>query len=281
MPITDYATYKSLIDNTTAAYYYKQPVGDAGRLQSAWTAAPFAGTAPTTAVACSSSTTGAITFEKLGLIDAPTKTRRIGVLSAYQVNSNTVNTGTLVLIDRLSHQGGIVANVTGAQTTNLPTAALTRYTSGEGVFAALEIYTQIGATAATVQISYTNQAGTPGRTSPVFQIGGTGYRSVGSKIIAPLQDGDTGVQSVENVNFISTTGTGGNVGVTLFKPLDWVTRSDAPLFNPTNNAGFDSFRGGGGLCPVIEDSACLEMCALSNGTTTPIMMGIKIIEDDA
>lgn len=281
MAVTDYDTYKSLRNNAVVSMFSKTVVGDVGPLQSSWIQAPFAGATPTTAAACSQSTTGAITWERLGLNAAPTKTRRIAYLQASQLNANTAGRSTAVLIDRLSHQGGIVANVTGAQTTNLPTAALTRYTSGEGVFAALEVYTQIGSTGSTVQVEYTNQAGTPGQVSPVFRIGGAGFRAVGTMLIVPLADGDTGVRSVENVNFLSTTGTAGNVGVTLFKILDWVPRAEATTFNMAEAAGYDAFIGGGGLCPVVDNNACLQLCLYSVATTGVNGVMMKFIEDDA
>lgn len=279
MAVTDYTTYKSLIQQQPISLATKVAIGDTSRLQSCWASAPIAGSAPTTSVALSNSTTGAITFERFGLPSSTTKTRRVAQFEARTSLNVTGISLASILVDRLVHSGGLVANVSGAQTTNLPTAALTRYTSGEGVFAALEIYTTIGTTATTATVSYTNQAGTAGQTSPAFVFGGTGNRTAGTMIIIPLADGDTGVRSVESVNLNATTGTAGNFGVTLFKILDWV---------PGNNAGFDrpvglvdAFTGGGGLCPVVEDNACLQLCAFSGATTVTAAASLRFIEDDA
>lgn len=279
MAVTDYATYKSLIQQQPISLISKQPAGDASRLWSSWAINPLPASAPTTAAACSNSTTGAITFERLGVPSSTTKTRRIAQLQS-KVSSNVASVLSVTLvIDRLSHQGGLVGNVAGAQTTNLPTAALTRYTSGEGVFAALEIYSTVGSTATTATVSYTNQAGTAGQTSPAFVFGGTGNRTAASMIIVPLADGDTGVRSVESVNLNATTGTAGNFGVTLFKILDWVPAGVAGVDGVSGP--IDAFLGGGGLCPVVEDDACLMFAGFSNSTTSNVLTSLRFIEDDA
>lgn len=127
--------------------------------------------------------------------------------------------GFAILCDRVSHQGGLVGNLNTTQTTNLPTAALTRYTSGEGVWAAAEIYSSVGASAAQITTSYTNQAGTPGRISRGVTIGSSAFNTPGRFQILTPQNGDTGFRSVESVILSVTTGTAGNFGITLFKPL--------------------------------------------------------------
>lgn len=279
MPVSDYSTYKTLRDSASMAAYYKLSAGEAsGKLQSSWTSVPFAGSAPTTATACNNGTTGAITWERLGLHSAPTKVRRLAFLDAKQVNTGTAsNTGAL-LIDRLSHQGGLSAIVTTAQTTNLPTAALTRHTSGEGVMIALELYSIIGTTATTVTVSYTNQAGTAGQITYATAFGGTGNRAAGLMLILPLADGDTGVRSVESVTVLATTGTAGNFGVTLIKILDWCPVTQVVI--PDGKVGYDAFLGGGGLCPVVDNNACLQLCVVANATSNPVALNMKFIEDD-
>lgn len=128
--------------------------------------------------------------------------------------------GALLMVDRLVETTGLAGNSTALQTTNLPTAALTRYTTGAGVQIALEVHALIGSSATTASVSYTNQAGTSGRTSATVGIGGGSYgRRVGNIIKVPLQQGDTGVRSVQSVQLAATTGTLGNIGVTLYKPL--------------------------------------------------------------
>lgn len=242
-------------------YVIKQsPNIAAGRPRDCWVSLPLAGSAPTTAVAPTKATTGALAgWENSG-----------GALQNRIPGGNlgTGNPGVWLLCDRLSHQGGLSGVVTGAQTTNLPTAALTRYTDGVGVMMGLTIYTQIGTTATTVTVSYTNEAGTSGRTSPAIAIGATGFREVQRMLMVPLQSGDTGVRAVANVNVVATTGTAGAFGVTLFKPI-----AAFPLWSPDEPV--DPILGGsmfGGL-PELLDDACLFWMHYGSVANTDMISG--------
>ena len=138
-----------------------------------------------------------------------------------------------ILIDRLGHTGGLSGTVATAQTTNLPTAALpTRATGGAGVMAALQIYTTLGATNANVTCSYTNQSGTAARTGTAeFVI------TPISTLVYPftLEGADSGVRSVESVTLSVSTGTVGDFGVLLYKPLMVVSPgSGAMIATPTD-----------------------------------------------
>ena len=182
-----------------------------------------------------------------------TASGKINILGA-RINTSGIAGMSLMWMDLLNISGGLDGTVTTAQTTNLPTAALTRYTNGEGVWIALVIHTQVGSTTTTVTVSYTNQAGTSGRTTTALQFGGTGYREVRSFIILPLQAGDTGVRSVESVTLAATTGTAGAFGVALFKPLCAMT-----LENTAGAMPIDAVSSGGFTASLAEcdDDACL------------------------
>lgn len=264
------ADYDSYVAKVSAPYQRIQDTKNslttvAGRMSSLWVTAPFGGSAPSTAAAPTSSTTGS-----MGQVDSS------GVQRIAQIAASLGNSAYLLVADRLSHQGGLSGTVTTAQTTNLATAALTRYTSGDGVFAGLEIYTQIGTTGTTVSASYTNEAGSSGRTSIDTVIGGTGFREAGRLILLPLQQGDKGVRSVESVTVLATTGTAGNFGVTLFKPLFGM---------PIPNMGsqqflFDAIQSMGGNIPQIVNGACLQYFVISNTTSTGVLQNaIRIIEE--
>jgi hypothetical protein len=174
---------------------------------------------------------------------------------------------TLVAVDLLNQQGGLSGIVTTEQTTNLPTAALTRHTSGEGVFIGLVFYTTVGTTGTTVTVRYTNQAGTANRVSLATAFGGTGFREVGRIIQIPLQAGDTGVRSVEGVTVLATTATAGNFGVCLFKPLMQVS-----LDSTTGTMPIDAVSSGGmiGSMAEFDDDACLTFMAI-----TPVAQNIN------
>lgn len=222
-------------------------------LCSGWLASGVPGVAPTTAVVPDRTTTGALGQQNGG-------SNQLFVTSAEASASRSITggaevSGVFILADRLSHQGGLSGTSLSTQTTNLPTAALTRYTSGAGVWAALEVYSAVGSTTlATVTASYTNQAGTSGQ-SGVASLGSfNSYaaRAVNQMTVMALAAGDTGVRSVESVTLSASTGTAGNFGVTLFKPLLFLPMGVADQYQ------YDVTRGtlGGGL-PEIIDNACL------------------------
>lgn len=256
MAIADYATLERMIlsprewigfiKNTPATLV-------SGRPASLWTTNPLGAAIPTTAAVPARDITGAIAQTNGG----GNALRVAGMQISAPLQS------TWILCDRLSHQGGLDGTVTTAQTTNLPTAALTRYTTGVGVFAALEIYTTVGTTATTVTMSYTDNDNNAAQTSPAMVLGGTGSREAGRMVVLPVASGDTGVRAVASVTVLATTGTAGNFGVTLFKPL---------LYIPVNTG--DSFLAdpilgtmGGGI-PEIVDDACLFWMFLNPNPTS-------------
>jgi hypothetical protein len=233
--------------------YTSQGAGNAV-WRSLWTQAPFAGATPTSG-APTRTTTGALP----GFENGGSDTLRIARVTA----GNSIPTNapfTLMLADRLSHSGGLDATSVAAQTTNLPTTALTRYTTGAGVFACLEIYTQIGTTATTATVSYTDQGGTAGNTSAAVAIGATNRREIGTLIPISLAAGDTGVRAVASVTLALSTGTAGNFGVTLLKPLALI-----PV-HPGLVTTWEAALGGGcGNLAEIVDDACLTFIQVIGG----------------
>lgn len=230
-----------------------------GRITSLWQYDGFpsgaSNTAPSTAAVPTNATAGALKQTSPG----GGRTKR---LAGYNLGGISA-AGTLVVYDRLSHQGGLSGTSTSAQTTNLPTAALTRYTNGEGVMPWLEIYTAVGTTATTVTISYTDQGGTTGNTSLATVFGSAGFNNINRIIPIPLAAGDYGCRAVASVTVLATTGTAGNFGVTLAKPLFAIP---APVLGMGDCRSFLAEPGG----PLaIGDDACLAMTWLANTTTIP------------
>jgi hypothetical protein len=256
MALADYAAYKAgLAAPIQQIGYTKAAIaGVSGRLTSLWTATPFAGAAPGGNAVPTNNTVGA-----LGQDDGSASLWLAGF------RSNKDRAATVILADRLVHTDGLSGTVTTAQTTNLPTTALTRYTSGVGVLAALEIYGALGATATTFTCSYTNSGGTSGRTSPAYPIGSTTYNQVGRFLIMPMQAGDVGVKSVESVTVLASTLTAGNFGVTLFKPLYAhfypFTFPQGPVVQDFINTA---------LLPQIQNGACVFVVESMNATATAI-----------
>jgi hypothetical protein len=225
-----------------------------GRMFSSWrTAAPIGGL-PTNE-APNNTTPGALPLAASSLTQ-----------SVIGARVSLLSPGTLLLVDILSHTSGMSGNVSGGQTTNLPTAALTRHTSGVGVMAGLMIWAQIGTTAVTATVTYTNQAGTGSRTGTCL-FGSTPLRSAHQVVPFSLQAGDTGVRAVSEVSLSAGTGFIGDFGVVLFKPLYAVLATD--LSGVLSSAGFLSGNVCGGI-PEISNDACLCGYIIPSGGTSGV-----------
>ena len=269
--LADYAALKASIESGKPYFFNKSATvsGQATKLHGTWGVNPGAGATPSTAAACDANTVGALlTDPKITSLTNSYYASMVEMAGANRANQS------FILIDRLSHQGGLSGTATGAQTTNLPTAALTRYTSGVGVMAALEVYSAVGASATTASVSYTNQDGTSGRTSKDVAFGGADDGNTGQRrfIILPLQDGDTGVRSVESVTLAASTGTAGNFGVTLVKPILLLPNVMACI-HAAQQRCINSFFGGHGSCERVLDTACLTMLFVQDVSSSPIFMG--------
>lgn len=266
MSFADLTELKSAIQNPNTGFVNIDSMATvAGRPYDCWVFGRPAGVAPTTAVVPTKDTVGA-------LADLPPVSGERRLIGA---RFNALNPGNYIIADRLSHQGGLVGNVATVQTTNLPTAALTRYTDGVGVMVALTIYTAIGSTASTVTVSYTNQAGISGRVTTAVVIGSTGFNAAGRMIMLPLQGTDYGVRSVESVTLAATTGTAGAFGVTLFKPLVHVAVESV---NGIANVGYISGGFLGGL-PQVLDNACLSAIAITASSANAMCSGAILMAD--
>lgn len=131
---------------------------------------------------------------------------------------NTV-ASRICIFDRLFHVGSI--SLTALATTTLTTqpSYLGRCPDGAGLDAEiwLEINTAVSATATTVTVTYTNEAGTTGRsTGATASLSGFTTRRL---VFMPLQAGDKGVQKIESVTVGGTVATAGTVNVVVARPL--------------------------------------------------------------
>ena len=174
---------------------------------------------------------------------------------------------TLMLVDLCLYYPGISMNSATAQTLVNGTA-LTRYTTGAGLRAGLVIQTSAGATAHNIAISYTNQAGTAGRTLPVTVAGtasaiaphlthsGTAANNYGAFL--PLASGDTGIRSVQTLTLSAASG-GGTAALCLYKPL-----MEIPITTASVYAERDLLNQLPSL-PIIQDGACLTWLLFTGG----------------
>jgi len=221
------------------------------------------GTPSTSGAALDRTTTGALK------IPAAANTT---YLAQFAVAESSIN--ICMLYDRLVETGGLSGTVTTAQTVN-STALPARATGGDGVELWLEVYTALGATpSATVTASYTNQAGTSGRTATL--VGGIpASLAANSTLQFTLAAGDTGVRSVQSVTFGTSTGTAGSFGVTLRRPVGAI---GTPGGSSSSANGFNLGYVECGLA-VVPDAACLEVlivpAATSSGTANGLVKTIQ------
>jgi hypothetical protein len=272
MALTDFNEYVERLKENRTCDFYIGAMGRNNRLN-----ALFNSFQPTPAIPTTSIVTDKNSLQSIGPIPAISSGRLtfLGGRFCNMPTSTNMSISALIMIDLLNISGGLDGTLATPQTTNLPTAALTRYTSGEGVMAGIVIYTQIGNTVTTIQVSYTNSTGTSGRTSTPTTFGTSFFRENNIFIPIPLQAGDTGIRSIESVTLAATTGTAGNFGVCLYKPLAMISLEDGTGQNP-----LDSVSSGciiGSLCEIQAD-ACLTFLANSTANATSISGSVILTE---
>jgi len=242
----DFVYQKSSITTTTASWY------------TLWTASgnPIAGNNPSglTGSSCTSSTVGAIGYTNT------TGSNTMNLLS-FGVGGATQN--IITLYDRLWHVGGINLNSATTQTI-IGSTAPSRYTGGVGNSFFVEITTAAGSTARNMNISYTNQSGTPGQTATVSIPASAVANTI---FYGTLAAGDTGVQSIQSVTMSSTMGSGVanlvlyNQSMFQFVPYQSGTYTERDLVLQLANL------------PIIQNNACLNFLLFASTTTSGLLFG--------
>ena len=126
----------------------------------------------------------------------------------------------VIVADRLWHNGGFTITSTSAQNIVSPTwpaRDINGATTGEGVLLALEVSGTVSTGTPTITVSYTNTAGTSGRTATNI-IPTAASVVAGTTYFLSLQAGDTGVKSVESLT-LSATWTSGTINLVAYRPL--------------------------------------------------------------
>lgn len=266
--IATFAELQELINSGNRGSQFSASNGNASfsisTLVSSWANYNLGGIAPSAPVALDQSNAGA-------LLKHPrlpgTSSKSLWLVEAEFMYGGPIagNKACAILYDRLSHMGGLDGTATTAQTTNLPTAALTRYTDGVGVGIFLETFASIGNTGTTIQLSYTNQAGVAGQLTPPMLFGGTAAGGSNSSILpVALADGDTGCRSVESVTIAATTGVVGNFGVVLMKRLGLLPPDTGSM---VERQAYRQMFFGGGIVEILPD-ACLTVVFNQGSSTT-------------
>jgi hypothetical protein len=250
---------KSLLAVTTPAQAGLSTWGGAGF--------PAAGTYGTalTSRQCTSATQGAISLPNAAGGEQL-------YMTSYGLSSTLTSLGSVMPVDRLLDYGGIAANVATTQTMTNSATLPTEYSTGEGVMMFVEVQAVgTGVTNNTITISYTNQAGTSGRTTAVSSLVAAPAQGrllapvVG--FFVPLQAGDTGVRSVESVT-LTAAATSGTYCVVLCKPYPQIPVANVyyverELIQQTPRL------------PTVRNDDCLQflICAASTTATSNWITG--------
>ena len=124
------------------------------------------------------------------------------------------------------------------------------------------------ATATTINVTYTNEAGTAGRTT-----GATASLSgfTTPRIVRmPLQAGDKGVQLIQSVTVGGTVATAGAFNVLLVRSL---AELDVRTVNGADVQGWDALGG-----PEVFDTSCLCVATQADSTASQLFsLGFSII----
>lgn len=167
--------------------------------------------------------------------------------------------GITLLVDRLVQTSGLSGTNVALQAVN--TVALTRSVSGQGVQMGIEWYTATGSTARNLTVNYTNQDNVP-KSTVLYVLGSP---TAGQLTPIPFAEGDYGVRSVQSVQWDLSTGTVGDFGITLYKPL-----TSFPITSTYTNLNMDAITSG---LPKIEDNAALAFIVLCTSSSTGTCLG--------
>jgi len=213
------------------------PTMVAGRPQSLWGLGgnPGAGSFDTTLNGVTLSSTSAMVNGQLAHVDPVSGNAYLG-----RFQGAATIAGTLLLCDRLWHNGGYTITSTSAQNSTTPTwpaRDIAGSTNGDGVYLGLEISAAAGAAAPTITIGYTNQAGTASRTG-TNAFATANSPTAGAFYPIGLQAGDTGVRSVQSLT-LSVSWVSGTMNLVAYRVL---AALELPSANVTN--AVDALTGG-------------------------------------
>jgi len=183
--------------------------------------------------------------------------------------------GTLLLLDRLWHNGGYTISSTSAQASTTPTWPSrcptsgtddTATTTGLGVMLAVEVSAAVGAGTPTITIAYTNSAGTASRTATNI-LATSASVGIGVTYFIGLQAGDVGVRSVQSLT-LSATWTSGTINLVAYRVI---AALEVPQANVSN--AVDAVTSG---MPRIYNGAVPYLVFVPNTTTAALISGTYI-----
>lgn len=252
-----------------ARYFAKAVTGTmvAGRPWSLWALAgnPGAGSFDNTLAGVALSSSSALVN---GQIPFTNPVSGNSYLARFQAGATIA--GTLLLCDRLWHNGGFTITANTSQTVNsatFPARDLAGTTNGDGVLLGLEISAAAGAAAPTITVGYTNQAGTSSRTATnLFPTANS--PAAGSFFPIGLQAGDTGVRSVQTLQ-LSASWVSGTMNLVAYRVLAALELTGAYIPNAV-----DAITGG---FQQMHDGTVPFLVFIPSTTTTSNISGQMIV----
>lgn len=176
------------------------------------------------------------------------------LLATYQYPA-TVSDFSMIC-DRLLDTGNISTSATTAQTINL--SGLTRYTAGTGVFAFMSASATTSFNTVPCQISYTNQDGISNRVTTFPFPQEQNNTTTGFLNLIPLVSGDTGMRSIDTLQFLGTANAANtrSVYICMFKLI--ASTSHGMITNNLSRTAQNFINGNlvGGI-PNVASDACL------------------------
>lgn len=221
------------------------------------------GNLPTTTPTVTNNGTGGIRFPGA----STGKEWHLAQGSAWNASGN----GCLVLVDRIVH---CLVNLANGNQTLTGMDATSRLATGEGAQIWIEVATAGSASQNIFTFTYTNQAGTPGRTSPnaLTTASQAVGRSINTHFWQVLQQGDQGVRSIQSFTLSGTqTGT---VYLTLVRPLAWFPMQAASVASERN------FFSEIVCCEKVYDDSCLTFLIFPNFAASATFGGEVVLVEN-
>lgn len=244
--------------------FYKTSVAleAVGVLSSLWTAAgmPAAGAAQGSlnGANCDDSTTGAFPLTNAGSGNSLYLLRALA--------SGLVVPGTLLLFDRIWHNSTMSGTATGANAITQPSLPARVVDNGLGCRLGVEVFSSWGTTAVTLTITYRDSADDVDRTMTLTTVvpGGSGAPAAGTFVELPPATA-LGVKRVVSYGWSATTGTAGNFGLVVYRPI---ARIPIPFVGGSLPLDFAAL----GMPQILND-ACLALAWTGNATTAQGIYG--------
>jgi hypothetical protein len=221
---------------------------------------PESAPVPTTGQILYSSSIGAIKFASA----TPGFERNI-----TNIHINHQTAANVLLYDRLYQIGGLNATLTTEQTVqgSNPTPAITRNVSGEANFMMVEVYTTVGTTAAQLSVEYINQNGAISSSVLRYFGGASFYNGANFCHLIPFSGTDSGVRAVTKVRLSNSTGTAGNFGITIGKPIAYISCTTGGV------GAWRDFVTGLPTIPKLDNNSCIALLSNAYTATTSHIWG--------